>query len=37
VVVLRDGTKYSETTTEEVKLNPALDPSIFAKPKAPGN
>jgi zinc protease len=37
VVVLRDGTKYSETTTQDVKLNPALDPAVFAKPKAPGN
>ncbi len=34
VVVMRDGTKYSETTSQEVKLNPALDPSVFAKPKA---
>jgi hypothetical protein len=37
VVVMRDGTKYSETTSQEVKLNPAFDPSVFAKPKAAAN
>jgi len=33
VTVLRDGAKYTESTVQEVKLNPAIDPAVFNKPK----
>ena len=28
----RDGTKFSETTVQEIKLNPKPDPALFSKP-----
>lgn len=31
-VIYRDGTKYSDSTVQEIHINAALDPSAFVKP-----
>jgi hypothetical protein len=33
-LTLRDGSKFSEQNILELKLNPSLDPSLFARPKS---
>jgi hypothetical protein len=33
-VLLRDGEKFADSTIQEVKINPSLDPSLFVKPQA---
>lgn len=33
-VIYRDGAKFFESTIQDVQLNPAIDESLFAKPKA---
>ena len=33
-VIYRDGAKFFESTIQDVQLNPAVDESLFAKPKA---
>jgi hypothetical protein len=32
-VVLREGEKFTDSTIQEVKINPSLDSSIFGKPQ----
>jgi zinc protease len=31
-VTYRGGSKYTDSTVQEIKINPTLDPSLFAKP-----
>lgn len=31
-VLNRSGQKFTDSTVQEVRLNPALDPALFAKP-----
>lgn len=33
-VLLREGEKFADSTIQEVKINPSLDSSLFAKPQA---
>ncbi|HSY58185.1 MAG TPA: hypothetical protein VK795_01425, partial [Terriglobales bacterium] len=35
VVIYRDGAKFIESNLQELKLNPPIDDSLFAKPQAP--
>ncbi len=32
----RGGEKFTESTVQEIRINPTLDPSLFAKPATPG-
>lgn len=34
-VTYRGGVKYTDSTVQEIKINPPLDPSLFSKPAAP--
>jgi len=34
-VIYRDGSKYSDSTVQEIHINPTLDPSLFAKTPSP--
>lgn len=36
-VIYRDGSKYSDSTVQEIHINPALDPSLFVKPASPAS
>src|SRR5713101_2063788 len=36
-VIYRDGTKFVESTIQEVNLNPKLEDSLFATPQAPAS
>jgi len=35
VVIYRDGAKFIESNVQELKLNPPIDDSLFAKPQSP--
>lgn len=36
-VTYRDDTKYSDSTVQDIHINPALDPSLFVKPASPAS
>ncbi|HEU5411299.1 MAG TPA: pitrilysin family protein [Candidatus Acidoferrales bacterium] len=35
-VTYRSGAKYTDSTVQEIKINPSLDPSLFTKPASQG-